>query len=58
MILDCALLVVEQFDPSTLLHVELLLIQDMLETPMTGINGAFGTVQAMSPYLECKHYCS
>ncbi|KAJ0858823.1 hypothetical protein HanRHA438_Chr13g0605521 [Helianthus annuus] len=58
MILDRAFVVIQEFDPSTLTHVQLLLLEDMLETPVIGVNGALGTVQVMSPYLKRENNCS
>ncbi|MFS7967564.1 hypothetical protein Hanom_Chr09g00787161 [Helianthus anomalus] len=58
MILDSAFIIVEQLDPSSLTHIQLLLLEDMLETPVIGVNRALGTVQVVSPYLKRKHNSS
>ncbi|MFS7939998.1 hypothetical protein Hanom_Chr05g00458491 [Helianthus anomalus] len=58
MVLYGAFVVVQKFNPSTLPHVQFLLLKDMLETPVIGVNGAPGTVQVMSPYLKGKNHCS
>ncbi|MFS8020004.1 hypothetical protein Hanom_Chr15g01410481 [Helianthus anomalus] len=52
MILDCAFIIVQELDPLALSHIQFLLLEDMLETPVIGVNGALGTVQVMSPYLK------
>ncbi|MFS8025320.1 hypothetical protein Hanom_Chr16g01473571 [Helianthus anomalus] len=58
MILDCAFIIVQELDPSALSHIQLLLLEDMLETPVIGVNGALGIVQVMSPYLKRENNCS
>ncbi|KAJ0806052.1 hypothetical protein HanPI659440_Chr02g0085261 [Helianthus annuus] len=58
MIFDSAFIIVQEFYPSALSHVQFLLLEDMLETPLIGINGALGTVQVMSPYLKRENNCS
>ncbi|MFS7943328.1 hypothetical protein Hanom_Chr06g00499031 [Helianthus anomalus] len=55
MILNSAFVVVEQLDPSSLTHIQFLLLEDMLETPVIGVYRAPGTVQVVSPYLKRKH---
>ncbi|MFS7936417.1 hypothetical protein Hanom_Chr05g00415321 [Helianthus anomalus] len=58
MVLDGAFIIVQEFDPSSLTHVQFLLLEDTLETPVIGVNSALGTVQVVSPYLKCKHNSS
>ncbi|MFS8014425.1 hypothetical protein Hanom_Chr15g01344341 [Helianthus anomalus] len=58
MVLDSAFVIIKQLDPSSLTHVQFLLLEDMLETPVIGVNGAPGTVQVVSPYLKCKNNSS
>ena len=58
MVLDGALVIVQKFDPSSLPHVQILLLKDMLETPVIGVNRAPGTVQVVSPYLERENNSS
>ncbi|KAJ0615297.1 hypothetical protein HanIR_Chr02g0072501 [Helianthus annuus] len=58
MILDRTFVIVQELDPSALSHVQFLLLEDMLETPMIVVNGAIGTVQVMSPYLKRENNCS
>ncbi|KAJ0898004.1 hypothetical protein HanRHA438_Chr08g0351931 [Helianthus annuus] len=58
MILDGAFIVVQKFNPSSLTHIQILLLKNMLETPVTGVNRAPGTVQVVSPYLKRENNSS
>ncbi|MFS8023258.1 hypothetical protein Hanom_Chr16g01449371 [Helianthus anomalus] len=58
MILDSTFVIIKQFDPSSLTHIQFLLLEDMLETPVIGVNCALGTVQVVSPYLKRKNNSS
>ncbi|GJZ53171.1 hypothetical protein Tco_0608056 [Tanacetum coccineum] len=46
------------FGLSSLPHVEHLLVEDMLEALMVSENGAFCSIEAMSPNLQGKNYGS
>ncbi|MFS8022595.1 hypothetical protein Hanom_Chr16g01441381 [Helianthus anomalus] len=58
MVLDGTFVIIQKFDPSSLMHVQFLLLEDMLETPVIGVDGALGTVQVVSPYLKCENNSS
>ncbi|KAJ0475755.1 hypothetical protein HanHA300_Chr13g0469261 [Helianthus annuus] len=58
MVLDSAFIIIQEFYPSALLHIQFLLLEGMLETPVIGVNAALGTVQVMSPYLKREKNCS
>ncbi|MFS7967396.1 hypothetical protein Hanom_Chr10g00904941 [Helianthus anomalus] len=58
MVLDSAFVIVKQLDPSSLTHIQFLLLEDMLETPVIGVNRALGTVQVVSPYLKRENNSS
>ncbi|KAM0025919.1 hypothetical protein Hdeb2414_s0021g00580351 [Helianthus debilis subsp. tardiflorus] len=58
MVSDGALVIIQKFDPSTLSHVQFLLLKDVLEAPVVGVNSAFGAVQVVSQYLKGKNHCS
>ncbi|MFS8022598.1 hypothetical protein Hanom_Chr16g01441411 [Helianthus anomalus] len=58
MVLDGTFVIIQKFDLSSLMHVQFLLLEDMLETPVIGVDGALGTVQVVSPYLKCENNSS
>ncbi|MFS7996265.1 hypothetical protein Hanom_Chr12g01127911 [Helianthus anomalus] len=58
MILDSTLIIIEKLDPTTLPHIQFLLVEDMLKAPVIGIDGTLGTVQVMPPNLQRKDYGS
>ncbi|MFS8024696.1 hypothetical protein Hanom_Chr16g01466421 [Helianthus anomalus] len=58
MVLDGAIVIIQKFDPSSLAHIHFLLLEDMLETLVIGVDSALGTVQVVSPYLMRKNNSS
>ncbi|MFS7943951.1 hypothetical protein Hanom_Chr06g00506301 [Helianthus anomalus] len=58
MMLEGAFVVIQKFNPSPLTHVQILLLKNMLETPVIGVNRALGTVQVVSPYLKRENNSS
>ena len=51
MVFDGTVIIVEELNPATLSHVQLLMIVVVLKTLMVGIDGSFGTLQIMSSNL-------
>src|ERR1043165_1483484 len=52
MVLNSTIIVVQKFNPTTLPYVQMLLVENMLETLVIGVDGAFGSVQVMSPNFQ------
>ncbi|MFS7907192.1 hypothetical protein Hanom_Chr01g00068421 [Helianthus anomalus] len=58
MVLNSTFIIVKQLDPSSLTHIQFLLLKDMLETLVIGVYRAPGTVQVVSPYFKRKYNSS
>lgn len=56
MVFDVTVVVVQEFNPAALMHVQLLLVKYVLETLVIGVNCATRTIKVMSPNLESKHH--
>ncbi|MFS7912838.1 hypothetical protein Hanom_Chr02g00134561 [Helianthus anomalus] len=56
MILDLAIIVVQQFNPAYLPHVKLLLVKYVLQTLMISEDCTSRTIQIMSPDLQRKYH--
>nr|GEW96510.1 reverse transcriptase domain-containing protein [Tanacetum cinerariifolium] len=56
MVANFAVIIVEKLYPTTLMHIQLFLIEDMPETLMVGVYDVLHLVQVMSPDLEGKYY--
>ncbi|GKG54286.1 hypothetical protein Tco_0557809 [Tanacetum coccineum] len=48
-------MVAEKLYPTTLTHIQLLLVEDMLETLVVGIYDALHPIQVVSPDLESEY---
>ncbi|KAF5808403.1 hypothetical protein HanXRQr2_Chr04g0144971 [Helianthus annuus] len=51
MIANFAVVVVKQFHPTSLSHVQLFLVKDMLKAPMVGEDHTLCTIKVVSPDL-------
>src|ERR1043165_7721286 len=58
MVLNSTIIVVQKFDPTALPYVQVLLVENVLETLVIGVDGAFGTVQVMSPNFQRENHCT
>src|ERR1044071_9959884 len=56
MVFDSTVIIVQEFNPATLPHVEHLLVENMLKTLVIGIYFTLGTVQVMSPDFQRKDH--
>ncbi|GJT33739.1 hypothetical protein Tco_0924158 [Tanacetum coccineum] len=58
MVTYLTVVITQQLYPSTLSHVQLLLIKNVLQTLVISEHGALGAIQILSPHLQGEHYCS
>ena len=58
MVADFSLIITEQFYPSPLSHVQVFLVKDVLQALVVSEDCALGSIEIMSPNLQCKDYCS
>src|ERR1043165_6194413 len=58
MVLNGAIIVIQKFNPTALSYVQMLLVENMLKTLVIGVDGAFGTVQVMSPNFQRENHCT
>src|ERR1044071_8534324 len=56
MVLNSTIIVVQKFDPTTLPYVQVLFVENVLETLVIGVDGAFGTIQVMSPNFQREYH--
>ncbi|GKG42848.1 hypothetical protein Tco_0477146, partial [Tanacetum coccineum] len=52
MVMNLALVITKQLNPSPLPHIQLLLIKNVLKTFVIGIDNTLSTIQIMSPSLK------
>ncbi|KAJ0938867.1 hypothetical protein HanRHA438_Chr02g0054561 [Helianthus annuus] len=58
MVLDRTVVVIQEFNLTTLLNVELLFVENMLKTYVVGVDDTLSTIQVVSPDFEGKNYGS
>jgi len=55
MVANFAIIITQKLGPSTLSHVELFLIKDVLKTFVVGEYHTFSAIEVVSPSLQSKH---
>ena len=58
MVTNFTFVIIQQFYPSSLSHVEIFLVEDVLQTLIVCEDCAFGSILVVSPYFQGKHHCS
>ncbi|MFS7996643.1 hypothetical protein Hanom_Chr12g01132261 [Helianthus anomalus] len=58
MILYLAVVIVQQLDPSSLPHIQLLLVEYMLEARVICEDRTFRTIKVVSPDLQSENHCA
>ncbi|MFS7936243.1 hypothetical protein Hanom_Chr05g00413231 [Helianthus anomalus] len=58
MVANFAIVIVQEFNPTSLPHVQLFLIKNMLETFVVCENHTLRSIEVVSPDLKHENHCS
>ncbi|MFS7995496.1 hypothetical protein Hanom_Chr12g01118581 [Helianthus anomalus] len=58
MVANFTIIIIQCLHPSTLSHIQILLVEQVLKAFMIRIDHTLGTIQVMPPKLQCKYNCT